>query len=354
MVKVKKILGFSTPPVIVLYRGYGSQREALVQGHVLKDRLPYETTATDSFWTNLKRITGSFLNQAMAGVWVEVIFLEQRRRVRSDENGFFEARFAFDPPLSLEGEQPVRARIADDLDEEAMIRETKQEVRVVDQDTSLGIISDIDDTVLISRSTQLLPKLKLMLSKNSKTRLPFRGVARFYEALRVGSGGEERNNPFFYVSSSEWNLYDFLEDFFYTQKLPRGPFLLQKLKTSLLELLFSGGGKHDHKLEKIQRLFALYTHMNFILIGDSGQRDAHLYTEIALDHPERVRAIYIRNVSGKEREKAVYAYARQLEKYDIDLLLVANTGAAALHALQAGFINEAQYRKVVEAVGEED
>ena len=55
-------------------------------------------------------------------------------------------------------------------------------------------------------------------------RLPFPGVAAFLRALYAGAGGGERN-PLFYVSSSPWNIYDLLSEFFSLNDIPIGPVL---------------------------------------------------------------------------------------------------------------------------------
>src|SRR5690606_19793084 len=151
------------------------------------------------------------------------------------------------------------------------------EVRIVSHQQKLIVVSDIDDTVMISHSTQTLRKLRLMLLKNALTRSPFVEVSKFYRAL-----AEETNtsasNPFFYVSSSEWNLYDLLEDFFHFNHIPKGVFLLRKLKSSIYKFWKSGGGSHDHKYEKTESLLKLYSEQKFILIGDSGQHDPKIYS----------------------------------------------------------------------------
>src|SRR5690606_25786914 len=110
-------------------------------------------------------------------------------------------------------------------------------------ESQLGIISDIDDTILISHSTSLIKKLRLMLLKNASTRLPFEGVAAFYRALHRGINSNCLN-PLFYVSSSEWNLYDLLIDFCNHQHIPKGTFMLHDLKVGILKLFKSGRGKH--------------------------------------------------------------------------------------------------------------
>ena len=50
----------------------------------------------------------------------------------------------------------------------------------------LGVISDMDDTVLQSEITSFVRAARLMLLENARTRLPFPGVAAFYRALDAG------------------------------------------------------------------------------------------------------------------------------------------------------------------------
>src|SRR5690606_2777604 len=74
------------------------------------------------------------------------------------------------------------------------------------EDARFGVISDIDDTVLQTNVLDVLAMARNTFLMNSRTRLPFAGVAAFYQALRRGDGSTI--NPIYYVSSSAWNLYD--------------------------------------------------------------------------------------------------------------------------------------------------
>ena len=145
---------------------------------------------------------------------------------------------------------------------------------------------------------------------------------------------------------------DFLVDFCEVRNIPKGPFLLQKYKANLWEVLWSGGGSHTHKLEKIRHLLNTYPALNFILIGDSGQKDAALYAEIAREFPGRILSIYIRDVSGPGRtEVHLQQLAGDLKKEGLDMLLVKDTAGAALHACEKGFITLEEYEKVRREVG---
>ena len=80
-----------------------------------------------------------------------------------------------------------------------------------------GVISDIDDTVMTSHTSNLVKTLALTLFRNAHSREPLEGVPQFYRKLRDGLKGDE-GNPFFYISSSSWNIYDLIEDFIRPQR----------------------------------------------------------------------------------------------------------------------------------------
>ncbi len=76
----------------------------------------------------------------------------------------------------------------------------------------------------------------------------------------------------------------------------------------------------------------------FILIGDSGQRDPEIYAEIVREHPGRVLAIYLRNVSDAARREGIEALAQEVVAAGSTLLLAVDTHAMAVHAAERGFI----------------
>jgi phosphatidate phosphatase APP1 len=225
----------------------------------------------------------------------------------------------------------------------------KGEVRIVSATEGRLIVSDIDDTVLISHATQTARKLKLMLFKNALTRLPFKGISVFYRALEKGADNNGKN-PFFYVSSSEWNLYDLLENFFDHNNIPKGVFMLRKLEASIYKFWKSGQGNHEHKYYNIKFLLEFYPTHKFILIGDSGQKDPDIYNRLAHDFPGRIETIYIRKIRSKTYFKNIEQVNSKLEKVNTSYLQVDDTLEAAKHAVKNGYIdkeviNEYLYRK---------
>jgi phosphatidate phosphatase APP1 len=203
-------------------------------------------------------------------------------------------------------------------------------------EAQFGIISDIDDTITFSSATNYLRMAKIVFLGTAYSRLPFKGVASFYRGLEKGTVGRPVN-PFFYVSSSPWNLYDVLRDLFEYRSIPAGPLLLQDYGIDLTKLIHDS--HHDHKLRSIKDVFDKYPHLRFLLIGDSGQADPEIYREIVRLYPDRVLAVYIRDVTHPpERDEAVRKLAAEIEPARCHLILAEETDAVAEDALKHGWI----------------
>src|SRR5690606_27253297 len=223
----------------------------------------------------IRRYAGSSIVDAK----VEVRYQNQILEVTSDGEGIFEATFQNISNLITKKER-VTFKL---LTEDGLVPEKEfSQVKVVrfPSDYPLGIISDIDDTILISHATQIGKKFWLSISKNAYTRRPFPGVSELYRIL--SNAGK---NPVFYVSSSDWGLNDLIKDFLHYRGIPLGPLLLKDLHINLRNIWKSGGGSHTHKSEKLQLILNLFPGMRFVLIGDSGQHDPEIYSSIIKRNP---------------------------------------------------------------------
>lgn len=348
--QLRKLFGLEGCPVIMPYRGYGRGKTVYVKGHVLDDKVLYESAKGDRKRKNMIGMLSRYMSKALTGREVVVNLLGQEFTLKTDEKGYFEAALEFEQDVRLEGWIPISYQLAEDRVGKDTVPPMDGEVYFPEQAKEYGIISDVDDTIIVSRASKTLRKLNLILFKNAKTRLPFAGVSAFYKALKNGTNGN-CCNPIFYVSSSEYNLYDFLVDFCEAQEIPKGVFLLQQYKNNLWEILKSGGGSHTHKADKIRHLLQVYPDTDFVLIGDSGQRDALLYSRIVEEYPERIKVIYIRNVSDSDSSiDRLNALAKKVQVHGVDMLLVEDTAEAARHALAMGLIREEDCRRVEAAV----
>ena len=54
----------------------------------------------------------------------------------------------------------------------------------------------------------------------------------------------------------------------------------------------------EYKVDRFQTIYESYPGRNFICIGDSTQSDPEAYSDMYRDHPDWIKAIFIRKVTG--------------------------------------------------------
>ena len=320
---------------IVGYRGYGTAERVLVLGRVLQEEGTRTPTATQSRWRNLVASLRRIESDPLPFARVRArIASETRHRVEelvADDEGFLRHWVVAGTPLPAPAWHDVSLSLTDPPNGLAV--HATASVLTPAPTATFGVVSDMDDTVLQSEVTSFLRAARMVLLENALTRLPFPGVAAFYRALERGATGAEAN-PIFYVSSSPWNLYDVIDEFLDAQRIPTGPILLRDWDLGRLT------ERHArHKSAAIREILETYPALPFLLIGDSGQEDPEIYTELVREHPGRIRAVYIRNVTPHaERTARIQALAREVAESGSTLVLADDTVAAARHAAMHGWI----------------
>ncbi|GAA3941614.1 App1 family protein [Hymenobacter algoricola] len=341
ILRARQRLGLLQPLQIVTYRSYGTAGRLYVKGRLLTDKGLGEAADTDSRWHNLVDMYRRFESNEIAGAQLLIRLADgSEQLVVTDEEGYFTLNLepaALPAPVDFLW-YPVEVRLHSvpaPLPLPVGLS-TMAPVLIPPPDAEYGIISDLDDTVIQTSATDLLRMARTVLLRNARSRLPFKGVAEFYRALQLGRSGK-RNNPFFYVSSSPWNLYDLLEDFLELNQIPPGPLLLRDFGIGARKAN-STSSHHDHKLREIDNVLLTYPLLPFVLIGDSGQEDANIYREVVRRHPGRILAIYIRDVLHPDRAALVVKVSEELRHDKVDMLLVQDTVQAAEHAAKNGLI----------------
>lgn len=326
------------------YRGYGNQSEINIMGRVMEHNGLSRPKPEDSTWTNIKAMARRYMSREIPNVYLKARFQGKEQLLRADDEGYFHLQMPYQQavdPQQLWHE--IHFKLIDRLIPEQENISAHGEIMIPDQRSEFGVISDIDDTILISKTTHRIEIIRMAMVHNATTRLAFRGVAAFYQALQQGSDGQ-RHNPVFYVSSSPWNMYDMLEDFFHLNGLPKGPILLRDIGLTANRFIKE---KHSrHKLEKIRRIMTYNSKLSFILIGDSGQHDPEIYRQVTDEFPGRVKSIYIRDVTPPRRKAAVQQIAREVENRGIDFVIKSNTSEAVTHAEEAGLILQGSRQEV--------
>ncbi len=159
--------------------------------------------------------------------------------------------------------------------------------------TKVGVISDVDDTVMITEAPSLMKAAYNLLLLNPKKKAPVAGMNLLFNRI----ADMFPDAPFFYLSTSPWNVESSIRHLIEDHGYPEGPLLLRDLDPRPKTFIPSGV---QHKLEYAEQLMADFPDMKFILIGDDGQKDPTTYATIAKRYPGRVLAIGIRQLSPKE------------------------------------------------------
>ncbi|MFO7756111.1 MAG: phosphatase domain-containing protein [Bacteroidales bacterium] len=344
-IAVKKRLGMLGDPVILPYNAYGTENKVMITGAVIEDKGLARPEPGQNMWKNILTMVKRYSGDEIAGVRVEINYCGQDIIVRTNERGLFHTILPRKPLPDGTISDTVSFTLIDRLDEGVEPVRAESTAFIVSSEPDYIVVSDIDDTVLVSHSTKTLKKLRVMMSKNALTRSPFEGVAAFYRALNKPEEGEKR--PVFYVSASEWNLYDLLVDFFKDKMMPAGPLLLSDVRLSLFSI-FRSGKKFNDKVERIKDLFEHYYLHNFILIGDSGQEDPDIYLKMTEMYPGRVKVIYIRYIGKKRHNRKLERQAEEARELGTEMIVVKTSTEAARHAAGKGLIDASQIEDVMD------
>jgi phosphatidate phosphatase APP1 len=332
---LKNKLRLNDPVQIVPYRTYGTPRRLYIKGRVLEDKKIASAGDKDTILNNLLNMYKRFESDEVPKARLKVVLPDEEHEVISDNEGYF--ILDLNPVTPILNEQlwhPIPLQLISAPIPFEPDLNVFAEVMIPPPDAEYGIISDIDDTIVKTTATDLLAMSRITFLNNARTRLPFAGVAAFYKALQLGRNGK-RNNPFFYVSSSPWNLYDLLKEFLDLNAIPAGPLLLRDFG---LENKHSTSGHMGHKFKEIEQILHAYPHLPFVFVGDSGQEDPNIYREVVKKYPGRVLAIYIRDVNLPHQKKIALDISQSLVPYKTEMLIVEDTVAAAKHAAQLGLI----------------
>ncbi len=317
---------------MTVYRGFGTATQVTVQGHVLRLSPLPQRHYQQRFWGNLIDMLRQFLVRPIAHAHVQVTGTPLIHT--TDADGFFQFDWQPDSPL-LPGWHPVQVNLMSTATNGQVVASGTGEV-YVPHVTQYGFISDIDDTFLVSHSATKLKRLRVLLFRNAHGRQPFDGVVVHYQALSLARTTPDQPNPFFYVSSSEWNLYAYLVAFLHKHDLPKGVLMLSQLKR-FSQLTRSGQDKHITKLDRIARILDRYPQHQFILLGDDTQADPSIYATVVAHHPNQIRCVYIRQV-GLAQKPAVSALVTSIEMAGVACCYFRHSAEAMQHSAQLGLL----------------
>ncbi len=280
-------------PTIVPFPGYGGDGWVRVLGRVV---LVKPGRRAPDRYTSI-RGWRSFTSVPVGAAEIRVQAGDVEQVIRADRGGVIDARVEAGLAagwssvlLTLEGADAIEAPVF-----------------VVGADVRFGLVSDIDDTVVVTALPRPLLAGWNTFVVNEHARRPVPGMPVLYDRLMAAHPG----SPVVYLSTGAWNTVRTLDRFLSRNLYPRGTFLLTDWGPTPDRWFRSG---QDHKQENLARLATEFPNVRWLLVGDDGQHDEIRYQEFAEAHPSSVAAVAIRELTPGE---AVLAGGRaQRESHD--------------------------------------
>ncbi|MFB9047272.1 App1 family protein [Sphingobium indicum] len=275
---------------MLTYAGYRNAHELRISGRVVRYREPLD--AGDGTLSRLRAMMAIYNSEEVPGVRVRCHAFSGTAETRSDEEGYFSFTLPIDRPLP-DATRWESATLSTP-EQEAQSDSIAVPVMAPAADEHWGVISDIDDTIIETGATNFVKNWRRVLVDQPDDRLAVPGAAKLYQMIAHDHQAPVR--PFFYVSSSPWNLYGFIAEFMELNGIPHGPMFLADYGIDREKLLKVA---HDtHKLAAIEAILSFYPQLRFLLIGDNGQHDVEIYARAVRDFPGRMAAVFIRDVEG--------------------------------------------------------
>ena len=317
---------------IKLYHGYGHAHNLVVYGHAFKFKAKTTQNFSNNLFVNIVHLFKLFVVKPYPFVKVKLYFYNQVIERQTEYDGFFKFEWQAEHAIDAGWHDVSVSIVTQDGEETAS---TKGKV-YVPHITQFAFISDIDDTIMVSHSAKITRRLRELFIKNPRTRKTFPAVKSHYQLLAQAHTFADQPNPFFYVSSSEWNLYDYLVETFRFNELPEGAFLLNQLKR-WKSLFKTGKTGHEGKLLRVMRILNAFPNQKFVFFGDNSQQDPAIYQAIAEKFPKNIAAVYIRNVRPKN-EQHTLNLLKKIEQHQIKTCLFNKSSEAITHSKQIGLI----------------
>ena len=319
------------------YIGYGTTQDVHVRARVLLRR---SGAPRDRPGSAVLAGLAHYLSVEIPGEQVSIEVAGKVRCATAGPEGYVEA--TFDVPDLDPGWHQVTFGITSEPG-----YSTQGRLLVIDPGAHLGVVSDIDDTIIHTGLTRVVEVIRTSLFVHEHDRLEIPGASELYRALVAGADGRAQ---FFYVSTGAWNLHSVIERFLAKHRFPEGPVLMTDWGPSGAWLFREASV--IVKTRVITELFKEHPDFRWVLIGDSGQDDPEAYAAVARAYPERVHAVYIRDVPPKSplRTERVRQLAAELIDVGVTMHLVPDTAVAAADAHALGLINAESVERVHRAV----
>jgi len=280
-------------PRTIPYVGYGSGSFVRVLGRVVLGRHIQAEQSADTAATAqelaeavfAQRGWRSYVTAPVGYLPVTIVIGGREHRAKTDRSGYLDITIEnhglppgwHDITIAAKAARPETAR-----------------AYIVPDSARLGLVSDIDDTVMVTSVPRPFIALWNTFVRHGSARRVVPGMAAMYDEI-VGTAP---GTPVFYLSTGAWNIMPTLVQVLRTGGYPAGAMLMTDWGPTNTGWFRSG---QEHKRAALRRLRSEFPHIQWLLVGDDGQHDPMIYREFASEYPDRVAGIAIRQLTPGEQ-----------------------------------------------------
>lgn len=341
------------PASIIPYAGYGTPARVTLGARVIDDADVGEPSPSDSSFKNARRMFRVFDARRVAHAKVRIEYGGQQIEAEVDDRGFVRVELeAPDGAPFARGASSARWTLLSPVGAGAEPVVAEAPVYIPLERARFIVVSDVDDTIIRSSATSAVRLVMETLRHNVYRRVAFPGVATFYRALadapelspdpKTGlvCALPQGQNPVFYLTSSVWRVHGLLSAFFELHGMPAGPLLMSDRR--LVHGTLVKDRHRVHKLGHLRDLLGRYPDHRLVLIGDCGQRDPEIFAELADEAPDRVAAIYLRDLGDAARQQRVDELFAEARAAGVAVCVALDSLTHARHAATHGLIDPAR------------
>lgn len=263
---------------IIIYPACISHTGGFIEGRIIKRRKIRQFSFEDGWRRNLTRSLSLMINRERKCVPFTLNFGAFEHSGNTDDEGYFKVNIP--PNCNAQGWQNVTAK--------STFASQNGRCLVLGEQVNTGVITDLDDTILVSEVTKKLRLITNTFLKNPLQREAVLGAAQVYQHLTA-----QQHTPIFYLSATPRQFFHFVQGFLQHYDFPVGLIITRRLTRDK-----AGDSLHvkTYKLEKITAIFNALPHVKFKLIGDDGEHDPDIYHEIQNRFPHQVEGVWIRRI----------------------------------------------------------
>ncbi len=282
------VIAMASDSVVEIYNCYGGAHHLKAEGRVVKEKTTKKVQVNDSVLKNFTRKISRFFNKEKKDIVLGVKIGNSTYYTKTDDEGYFD--IDMDVPMVLGDSEIIDIY----LDEE-----NTTHARCIMQhplSNGIGVISDFDDTLIVSNVPSKSKLFKNTFMKNYKQRRLVKSTAIKIKSIL----SQQKRSAFFVLSSSPNQISNSINNFLDYNDMPDRSIITKKIHGSNGYSILK---QSTYKSDKIKKLISIYPDIKWTLFGDSGEQDKQIYSEIDKSYSDSIESIYIRNVITDKLEK---------------------------------------------------